>query len=108
MQSLLVQAAWRLVRSSDAEDTAGSAHVGAGDYAPPRKEGRDGRPRSTPGPHPFAMWRDETEYQAKRIRATPFDPDAIDESRRQGGHVGLAQRGSSSWRSKRGWMFGRC
>ena len=25
----------------------------------------------------FAMWRDESEYHANRIRATPFDPDAI-------------------------------
>ena len=51
VQSLLIQAAWRMSRSSDAK-TAGLRAWAQRDYAPARQEGGDGGARSAARPHP--------------------------------------------------------
>jgi transposase len=76
VQSLLVQAAWRLSRSSD-PDTA-SLRTWA--QAITRRRGKKVAMVAVARRLArilFAMWRDESEYQSKRIRATPSDSAAI-------------------------------
>jgi hypothetical protein len=49
------------------------------------------------------MWRDQTEYQAKRVRVMNGSaPVSVD-----GAVAVLSPERSSSWRSKRAWAFGR-
>ena len=75
VQSLLVQAAWRLSRSSS-PDTAG---LRAWALAITRRRGKKVAMVALARRLArilFAMWRDESEYHANRIRTTPFDPAA--------------------------------
>jgi transposase len=76
VQSLLVQAAWRLSRSSSA-DTAG---LRAWALAITRRRGKKVAMVALARRLArilFAMWRDESEYHPNRIRTTQFDPEAI-------------------------------
>jgi len=76
VQSLLVQAAWRLSRSSS-PDTAG---LRTWALAITRRRGKKVAMVALARRLArilFAMWRDESEYHANRIRTTQFDPEAI-------------------------------
>ena len=101
VQSLLVQAAWRLVAIVLCGHGR-SARVGAGDYSPTRKEGRDGRPRSTPCPHSLCDVAGRVRVSRESDSRHAVRSGGDHQSRGQGGHRrAVAQRGSSSWRSKR-------
>jgi transposase len=76
VQSLLVQAAWRLSRSSSA-DTAG---LRTWALAITRRRGKKVAMVALARRLArilFAMWRDETEYHPSRIRTTQVEPQAI-------------------------------
>jgi hypothetical protein len=77
------------IRTCNRFDSSGLAHesiirredgrvagVGGCDYASSRQEGGDGGARSA-ARILFAMWRDETEYQAKRVRVISGTAPAI-------------------------------
>jgi transposase len=100
VQSLLVHAAWRLSRSSSA-DTAG---LRAWALAITRRRGKKVAMVALARRLArilFAMWRDESEYHANRIRTTHVGPEAITRREARAAMSGVAQSGSSSWRSKR-------
>ena len=76
MQSLLVQAAWRLSRSSS-PDTAG---LRTWALAITRRRGKKVAMVALARRLArilFAMWRDESEYHANRIRTTRVAPEVI-------------------------------
>jgi transposase len=76
VQSLLVQAAWRLSRSSS-PDTAG---LRTWALAITRRRGKKVAMVALARRLArilFAMWRDESEYHANRIRTTPVAPEMI-------------------------------
>jgi transposase len=67
VQSLLVQAAWRMSRSSDAKTAALRAWAEAITHRRGKKVAMVALARRL-ARILFAMWRDQTEYQAKRVR----------------------------------------
>ncbi len=67
MQSLLIQAAWRMSRSSDAKTAGLRAWANAITHRRGKKVAMVALARRL-ARILFGMWRDQTEYQPKRVR----------------------------------------
>ena len=76
VQSLLIQAAWRMSRSSDAKTAGLRAWADAIAHRRGKKVAMVALARRL-ARILFAMWRDKTEYQAKRVRVINDTAPAI-------------------------------
>jgi transposase len=105
LQSLLVQTAWRISRSSNPATTAFRAWAEAIARRRGKKVAMVARARRLARTL-FAMWRDEADYQPRRIRTRGAQPWRTRPPRPAPAPRCKSVR-SSSWRSKRALMSGR-